>query len=105
MGEITTIGFGGFKAPGESVYRGVQVIVLQVLRGTVADSIAVTLHVVGRTEFHEDPPKVGGSYIFFVEKNAQGEADSYTVLKLIPATDANITKVKALIAAAPTSKK
>jgi hypothetical protein len=104
VGEITTIGFGGFKAPGESVYRGVQIKVLQVFRGTVADSIAVTLHVVGRMEFHEDPPKVGNSYILFVKKSDQGQPDAYTVLKLILATDANIAKVKALIAAVPASK-
>jgi hypothetical protein len=104
VGEVTTIGFGELKAPGESVYRGVQVKVSKVFRGTVADSITVTLLVVGRMEFHEDPPKVGNSYIFFVKKNAREQPDSYAVLKLILGTDANITRVKALIAAAPASK-
>jgi hypothetical protein len=104
VGEITAIGFGNTKEKGESSYRGVQVKVLQVLRGAVDTSITVTLYVVGRMDFHEDPPKVGSSYIFFAKKAGAFEKDPYIVLKLLPATDANIAKVKALIAAAPASK-
>ncbi len=104
VGEITAIGFGDTKAEGESAYRGVQVKVLQVLQGTVAASITVTLHVVGMMEYHEDPPKVGNSYIFFVKKSAPGQHDAYTVFKLLSATDANIAKIKTLIAAAPAGK-
>jgi len=50
--------------------------------------------------YRQKPPESGNSYIFFVRKNGS----EFAVLKLLPATDANIAKVKALIAAAPAPK-
>ena len=99
VGKITAIGFGNLKAKGESVYRGVQVKVLKVLRGTIESSITVTLHVIAVMDFHEDPPEAGSPYIFFVKKAGALEKDPYVVLKLLPATDDNIAKIKQLVAA------
>ena len=84
------------------LYGGVKVNVLQVLRGSIGAQVSVSLF----TSFvhHEKLHTVGSSYIFFVKKNAPGQPDPYTALKLLPATGDNIAKVKALIATAPASK-
>jgi len=97
VGEIIQMGFPNPSAPGLASY-GTQVKVLQVLRGSVDAQITVTIdtHAMNR----EEPPKVGTQYIFFVKK----EGDHFKALKLLTATDANIAKVKALIAAAPAPK-
>lgn len=50
------------------------------------------------------PPKYGNSYIFFVNRNYSGSDNPFTALKLLPATDDNIAKVKKLIATASASK-
>ena len=52
------------------------------------------------TNSHEQLPKVGNTYIFFVKKIAHPDPDPYRAIKLLPATDDNIAKVKALIAQA-----
>lgn len=105
VGQITHLGFSNLKALGEAVYRGVQVNILQVLRGSLDPQSTFTLRVmVPSTRSHENPPTVGISYIFFVKRDDPSKHDAYTVLKLLPATDANIAKVKALIAAAPAAK-
>ena len=98
VGQVKDIGFGDFKAKGGLMFRGVQVNVLQVLRGAVGASVTVTLGVVGIAGFHEDPPTTGNSYIFFVLRKGAPEADPYDVLKLLKATDVNIASVKKLVA-------
>lgn len=105
VGQITHLGFSNLKALGEAVYRGLQVKVLQVLRGSVDPQSTFTLRVmVPSISSHENPPAVGSTYIFFVKKDDPSKHDAYTVLKLLPATDDNIAKVKAVIAAAPAGK-
>ncbi len=104
VGEITAIGGGNPKATGRSAYHGVQVKVLEVLRGSVAAQVSVTLYARFEGGIHEQAPKVGGTYIFFAHKNTEPGWDNYTVLKLLPATDATTAKVKGLIPAAPTGK-
>jgi hypothetical protein len=99
VGEIVEIGFPTAKAPGRGSYYGVQVKVLQVLRGSVDAQVTVTLYTTYSA--HEQPPKVGNTYIFFAHKNTEPGWDNYTVVKLLPATDATITKVKGIIAQAP----
>jgi hypothetical protein len=99
VGEITTIGGGNPKATGRSAYRGVQVKVLQVLRGSVAPQVSVTLYARFEGGVHEQPPVVGGTYIFFAHKNIEPGVDNYTVLKLLPATDDSTAAVKKLIPA------
>ena len=97
VGEITQMGSPTAKMAGAVVYHGVQVKILQVLRGSIDPQSTFTLYVSGTTTFHEDSPKVGSSYIFFVRKNGPGQPDLYSVLKLLPATDATTAKVKGLI--------
>ena len=101
IGQITQMGFQSLKAAGRSSYYGNIVKILQVLRGTVDAQIKITLYVYYVSDTPENPPKTGNSYIFFVKKNAPGQPDPYAALKLLPATDDNIAKVKALIAASP----
>jgi hypothetical protein len=99
VGEITDPGLTVPTSPGMASYNGVQVKVLQVLRGSIdAQTITVKLDIFAANR--EEPPKVGTQYIFFVKK----DGDRFTALKLLPATDDHITKVKALIAAAPAGK-
>ena len=71
----------------------------QVLFGKVSDIILVTVHVTWDSRVHEEVPVKGDSYIFFLKKGSQEGLDPFTVFKLLPATDDNIAKVKALIAA------
>jgi hypothetical protein len=104
VGEITELGHPNTKAPGQNVYHGVQIKVLQVLRGSVDAQVTVTLYIHFAPNSSENPPKVGNTYIFFAHKNTEVGWNPFTVLKLLPATDDNIAKVKALIAAAPASK-
>lgn len=88
-----------------NLYGGIKVAVAQVLRGSVDTQISVTLFL--NALYYEKLPWIGTSYIFFVTKDAKVDPfnpDPFTVLKLLPATDANIAKVKKLIVATPPSK-
>jgi hypothetical protein len=98
IGEIADPGLTVPTSPGMASYSGVQVKVLQVLRGSVDPQVTVKLDIFATN--HEGPPQVGSSYIFFVHK----ENDQLRVLKLLPTTNANTTKVTKVIAAAPASK-
>ncbi len=105
IGKIIELGDPVPIAMDTASYSGVQVKVLQILRGTVNDEVVkVTLHTTWGRNMHETPPVIGNTYIFFARKNTEKGWNPYTVLKLLPATDDNITKVKALIAAAPEAK-
>jgi hypothetical protein len=82
-------------------FHGVAIKVIQVLKGTQESPVSVESFIKATPrDSRESPPKVGIQYIFFTkvfhEKN--------TVFKILPATDDNIAKVKALIAAAPAPK-
>ncbi|MCE0482915.1 MAG: hypothetical protein LV479_01600, partial [Methylacidiphilales bacterium] len=81
---------------------GNKIKVLQVIRGSVEGQVTISFKI--RGGLHEQPPQEGDTYIFFAHKNTEPGWDNYTVLKLLPATDDNIAKVKALIAAAPAPK-
>jgi hypothetical protein len=97
----------GLKAPDPPttpangpVYNGVKVKVLKVLKGSVESQASVSLFV--DFSIHEELHKVESSYIFFVSKNTATLSsiippDSFFVVKLLPATEANIAMVKMLI--------
>jgi len=104
IGQITHLGFGNLKAQGEAVYRGMQIKVIQILRGSLQPESTFTLRVFHVYSSDEYPPTEGSSYIFFAKRNDPSEKDAYAIVKLLPATDANVTKVKALTASAPASK-
>ena len=100
VGKISKMRLGSITATDRVAYGGVQIRVLQFLRGSIDSQSLVTIYITASHVVHEAPPEVGMPYIFFVTKNTHGTSDPYTVLKLLPATDDNIAKVKQLIATA-----
>ena len=99
VGTITQMGFVDLGAVGVVSYGNVKVKVSQVFLGVVDSVTSVTFDVKNRPKVHEREPQVGNAYIFFAKTNAKGSSDQFTVLKLLPATDDTIAKVKAVIAA------
>ena len=99
IGQIIAKGPVILTEPGVS-YRGYTVKVATLLKGALAGEIHVSLDVRNDGRAVEVIPRVGENYIFFVIL----KASEIIVVKLLPATDANIAKVKALIAAAPAPK-
>jgi hypothetical protein len=97
IGEIVQMSFPDATAPDLASYS-TRVKVLQVLRGSANAQVTVSIDTYAMN--HEEPPKVATPYIFFVRK----EAKRFEALKLLPATEVNVAKVKALIAAAPAKK-
>jgi hypothetical protein len=99
VGEITDPGLTLPTSPGMASYNGIQVKVIQFLRGSFnAQTITIKLDILAANR--EEPPKVGAQYILFVKK----DGNRFTALKLLPSTDDQIAKVKALIAATPLPK-
>jgi len=86
VGKVTN---EGVRGPYFNIYyteiSNLQITVLQVLRGSSPNPVALSLNVAG----NEAMPKTGNTYIFFVQKP--------TALKLLPATDDNIAMVKKLV--------
>lgn len=102
VGKFTALGYPGSDASGEDFYEQGQVEVISALRGSLAGTLRVGYSV--RTvpgKDQEIPPVVGTEYIMFIQKLGPNECE---IKKLLPATDENITKIKALIAAAPAGK-
>ena len=100
IGQIITKGWVDAASPGMNS-RGFTISIKTVLKGQVDSEVRVTLYVKNNGRIIEAVPQIGQSYIFFVK---QGANQQLIVLKLLPPTDENIAKVKALIAAAPSSK-
>lgn len=103
-GIVEDEGGGSYKSLGEITYYHVKVRTSQVFCGTVGGLVFVSARVGYAKKENEEDLKKGGSYIFIVKKNSQQTPDPFVALKIIPATDDNITKVKALIAALPVGK-
>jgi hypothetical protein len=99
VGQIIAKGPVILTKPGASTH-GYTVKVATLLKGTLAGEIQVSLDVRNDGRVVEVIPHVGENYIFF----AMLKAGEVIAVKLLPATDANIAKVKALIAAAPAPK-
>jgi hypothetical protein len=100
VGKINDLGGSSGRSIGVDVYHRVMVTCLQNLSGHVDTQLKVRLNV---SWPDEAPPVLNTPYIFVVRKE-EGSLSDYDVLKLLPATDDNIAKVKALIAAAPPPK-
>jgi hypothetical protein len=83
-------------------FSGARISVIQVLKGTAGSSVGVSFFV--NSANHEKSPDAASSYIFFLAKNAANATDQYTILKILPASDDNVSKIKALIAALPGGK-
>jgi hypothetical protein len=98
VGKVSTLGFVHGSVPGQYDF-GVTVPNLEGILGQAQDNFYGALVVlVVSIPAHEAPPKVDNEYIFCVIKKetpATGPT-KYTALKLMPATDENITLVKKL---------
>jgi hypothetical protein len=81
VGAITELG-GGQES---------HVTVFDTLRGSPPRYTTVNVNM-------DSPPKEGCSYIFIGTKNTQYEGDTVDVLQLVAATDANVQRVKEIIA-------
>lgn len=77
-------------------YQG-QITILQTLKGNESGSLEVGFPVIRGGKNKEAEPNLNDTYIIILVQHQ-------VIRKLLPATDANIAKVKALIAAAPASK-
>ena len=98
VGELIKLGGAVVARSISPTFLGNDVKVLQVLRGSVEGHILVSISISGPA--HEEPPSEGGTYIFFVHKTTEGGGlpfSPFGVIKLLPATDANIAEVKKLI--------
>jgi len=95
-GQVIEIGHPAKKDLGTNVYHHLKLKRLEVLWGAIDAFVYVRLNA-NYNEPSESAPEVGLSYIFFAKKNEEGSFDPFTVLKLLPATDDNIAKVKQLI--------
>jgi hypothetical protein len=100
VGEITTIGSPLSRATGQDTYAGVKIQISQDLKSHIDSPALVEIVVAKEHDLKEEAPELETSYIFFIKKIPGWNI----VLKLLPATDDNIAKVKALIAAAPAPK-
>jgi hypothetical protein len=101
VGVLLQTGPVTVAAPGQVRISGNQVKVLQTLKGSVNEQVSVEFNV------HNDSKgavKIGNTYIFFVKSIAHPDPDPYLAIKILAAADDKISKVKALIAAAPASK-
>jgi hypothetical protein len=76
-------------------YHG-EITILQVLKGNAFGSLEVGFSVIRGPKNTEAEPNLDDKYIIMMS--------GHDVRKLLPATDANIAKIKALIAAAPAAK-
>jgi hypothetical protein len=102
VGQIEKIGGPTLAAIGEKAYYGVEVKVVEVLKGTVNPEVSVALTARTDAKVPESAPEASKTYIFFVKKKETGS--QFRVLKLLPADTALIAQVKALIAAQPATK-
>jgi hypothetical protein len=93
-GEIIQIGPSNSMAAGGGTYNGVQVKVLQNLKGSVASLVSVDLFVnIG--SFHEVPPEVGKQYVFFVKE----DYNRLIVRKLVGSNEKVVASIQGLIQA------
>jgi hypothetical protein len=95
LGKFTKVRAGGFESMMGVGYHG-EITILQVLKGNAFGSLEVGFSVIRGPKNTEAEPNLDDKYIIMMS--------GHDVRKLLPATDANIAKIKALIAAAPAAK-
>jgi hypothetical protein len=103
VGQVEKIGGPVLAAIAQKAYFGVEIKVVNVLKGAV-DNPMVSVALIAKTDttVPEVAPQANQTYIFFVKKKEVGS--QFRVLKLLPADSSLIAQVKALIAAAPAPK-
>ena len=97
VGQFTSFGRSGACGPGETDLYGSKVDATRILKGTYDPKVTVAFAVL--SDLGERRPEMPLSYVFFVKKN-DGKGvyfDPYAIVKLLPATDDNIAKVRKLI--------
>ncbi len=95
-GTVINIGAADLGPPGVTEYNGVSVRISRLFRGPVANPLMIDLNVI--FDPHEDPPKAGQSYLFFVDRGSVNIETN----KLLPATKENIAQVEKMLPALPT---
>lgn len=97
IASFTKLGFPGSDASGEDSYDQAEIEITGILKGTLAEKHLKVFYIVqsmpGKNQ--EKAPIIGVQYIMFIQKLSPNE---YEIKKLLPATDENIIKIKALIA-------
>jgi hypothetical protein len=102
VGQFITLGDGpGADEPGMEYFDNAQVKVEQSLKGTLSGIVKVSYSVMSIPTEKESSPKSLKDYIFFINIISPTQL---SVVKLLPATDQNVAKIKALIAAVPAAK-
>ncbi len=102
VAKFTFLGNGGDDAPGSTFYEKAAIEVISSLKGTLSGDLQAGYTVkLFPPSKKETVPVIGTPYIMFIQPMGPTENE---IKKLLPATDDNIAKVKALIAAAPPSK-
>jgi hypothetical protein len=96
VGKFSQVRAGGAESFSGLQYHG-KINVLHVLKGNETGNLKVVFRVILGSKDTEAEPNLGDSYIIILY-------DHQMIRKLLPATDDNIAKVRALIAAAPAGK-
>ncbi len=102
VAKFTSLGNGSDDAPGATFYEKAEIEIVSSLKGTLSGDLQAGYSVkLFPPSKKETVPVIGTPYIMFIQKLGPTE---YEIKKLLPATDNDIAKVKALIAAAPAGK-
>jgi len=91
VGEFTDLGPTVPSSPNMAAFTRATVKVLNTLRGSVKGEIMLEFDIFGIN--HEDLPKIGTSYFFFVIP----EGGRFSALKILPVTEANTALLSKLI--------
>ena len=99
IGNIEEIQGPGMDAFGLPFYAA-KIQITDVLKGKVAPEVWLSLIASMFTKPRETPPVVHQKYVFFGKTDELSTGVDIRTLKLLPADDATVAKVKQLIAAA-----
>jgi len=92
------LGFPGSDSDGADFYEQAQIQVFSALKGTLSGNVQVSYSVQAMPgKDQESAPASGVQYLMFMQKLGPTE---YEIKKLMPATEANVSAIKALIAGA-----
>jgi hypothetical protein len=96
VAKFISLGSGGLDELGASSYEKAEIEITQTLRGNLSGHLKVSYVVKSLpTNEQEARPTIDILYIMFIHSLG---ANEYETEKLLPATDQNISRIKALIA-------
>jgi hypothetical protein len=99
IGNVEKVEESPLLTPFGLLHYGVQIQVTDLLKGKVAPDVEVLVDVSVLTTPRETPPVVHQKYVFFGKNDKSGTETYIRILKLLPADDVAVAKVKQLIAA------